>query len=199
MTEGALDGLLEQIRACRICESALPDGVRPVLRIRPSAQILIAGQAPGKRVHASGVPYDDRSGDRLREWLGISRDAFYDDSWIAIVPMGFCFPGYTPAGADRPPRPECVRNWHDRLFAAAPQFALVLAIGRYAQHYHLNGLTRKSVAQTVHAWREYGPVAIPLPHPSWHNNSWLKKNPWFHSDLLPHLRTRVAEILSSPS
>ena len=194
-----LDGVLAQIRACRICENELSDGVRPVLRISTTARILIAGQAPGKRVHNSGVPYDDRSGDRLRDWLGIGRDVFYDETRIALVPMGFCFPGYTVAGSDKPPRPECVRNWHDRLFAAGPKFELVLAIGRHAQHYHLNGRVRKSVAETVQAWREYGPSAIPLPHPSWHNNSWLNKNPWFHTELLPSLRAKTAEILFSRS
>jgi uracil-DNA glycosylase len=187
--------VVREIRACRLCEGKLADGVNPVLRVSSTARICIAGQAPGKRVHQTGIPYDDRSGDRLREWLGISREVFYDDSRIAIIPMAFCFPGYTDTGADRPPRPECRRTWHDRLFAAAPKFRLILAIGGYAQHYHLNGGARQSVS----AWREYGPLAMPLPHPSWHNNNWLNRNPWFHCELLPVLRARVAQILSHAS
>ena len=194
-----LHNLVAEIRACTICAAKLADGVRPVLRISRMARICIAGQAPGRRVHHSGTPYDDRSGDRLREWLAISRDEFYDETRFAIVPMGFCFPGNTKSGADKPPRPECVRHWHDRLFAAGPQFELVLAIGSYAQHYHLNGRARKTVTETVQAWRDYGPLAIPLPHPSWHNNNWLKNNPWFHCELVPYLRDRVAQILSRKS
>jgi uracil-DNA glycosylase len=194
-----LHNLVAEIRACTICAAKLADGVRPVLRISPMARICVAGQAPGRRVHSSGTPYDDRSGDRLREWLGISRDEFYDESRFAIVPMGFCFPGNTRSGADKPPRPECVRHWHDRLFAAGPKFELVLAIGSYAQHYHLNGRVRKTVTETVQAWRDYGPFAIPLPHPSWHNNNWFKNNPWFHCELVPLLRDRVAQILSRKS
>jgi uracil-DNA glycosylase len=191
-----LSALLSEIRDCRICAKELPHGVRPVLRVSRSARLCIAGQAPGLRVHKTGIPYNDPSGERLRDWLGISRDIFYDESRVAMVPMGFCFPGYDEAGADLPPRPECRRNWHDRLFAAGPRFELVLAIGRYAQHYHLNGKAKKSVTETVRAWREYGPFAIPLPHPSWHNIAWLKKNPWFESELIPVLRARVAQALS---
>jgi uracil-DNA glycosylase len=190
-----LPRLVAEIRACRICQRDLVAGVRPVLRISKTARLCIAGQAPGMRVHSSGIPYDDPSGTRLRSWLGIDRETFYDESRIAIVPMGFCFPGYDANGGDRPPRAECARNWHDWLFAAAPKFKLVLAIGTYAQAYHLKVNAKKSVTETVRAWREYGPLAIPLPHPSWRNNGWLKKNPWFESELLPHLRARVAEIL----
>jgi uracil-DNA glycosylase len=196
-TSSGLPALLADIRGCRICAGELAHGVRPVLRISPTARLCIAGQAPGIRVHNSGIPYNDPSGERLRDWLGIDRDVFYDESRIAIVPMGFCFPGYDAAGADRPPRNECVRTWHDRLFAVAPKFKLVLPIGSYAQAYHLKPNARKTMTETVRAWREYGPLAIPLPHPSWHNNGWLKKNPWFESELLPHLRSRVAQILSS--
>lgn len=162
----------------------------------PTARLCIAGQAPGMRVHNSGIPYNDPSGDRLRAWLGLTRDVFYDESRIAIVPMGFCFPGYDEAGADLPPRPECVRNWHDLLFRAAPEFPLVLTIGLYAQRYHLRGAVKGSMTDTVKAWREYAPRNIPLPHPSWRNNAWLKKNPWFESELLPHLRASVAAALS---
>lgn len=192
-----LSRLLADIRACRVCENDLADGVRPVLRIGKTARLCIAGQAPGMRVHNSGIPFNDPSGTRLRSWLGIDRETFYDESRVAIVPMGFCFPGYDSNGADKPPRLECVSNWHDRLFKSAPKFKLVLAIGTYAQAYHLKMKPKKNVTETVRAWREYGPLAIPLPHPSWRNNGWLKKNPWFESELLPHLRARVAEILSS--
>jgi len=162
-----------------------------------TARLCIAGQAPGQRVHDSGIPYDDASGQRLRAWLGMAPDIFYDESRVAIVPMGFCFPGYDAAGADKPPRPECSRHWHERLFAAAPKFRLLLAIGTYAQRYHLNGGAKKSVTETVRAWREYGPFVIPLPHPSWRNNGWLRKNPWFEAELIPQLRARVAQALSS--
>jgi uracil-DNA glycosylase len=191
-----LAAILADIRACRICAPYLPHEPRPILRVSATARLCIAGQAPGLRVNNSGIPYNDPSGDRLRTWLGLGRDVFYDESRVAIVPMGFCFPGYDETGADRPPRPECVRNWHDRLFEAAPKFPLVLVIGTYAQRYHLRGLTKPSVTDTVKAWREYAPRIIPLPHPSWRNNAWLKKNSWFESELLPHLRERVADALS---
>ena len=189
--------ILADIRACRLCAGELTDGVRPVLRMSATARLCIAGQAPGMRVHNSGIPYTDASGDRLRSWLGIGPDIFYHEARIAIVPMGFCFPGYDAAGSDKPPRPECVRAWHDRLFAAAPPFPLTLAIGTYAQKYHLKGGAKKTVTETVQAWREYGQTVIPLPHPSWRNTSWLKKNPWFETELLPDLRKRVARVLSS--
>jgi uracil-DNA glycosylase len=190
-----LAALVSDIHACRSCAAELPHGVRPVLRISGTARLCIAGQAPGIRVHNSGIPYNDPSGKRLRAWLGIDADTFYDERRVAIVPMGFCFPGYDAAGGDKPPRAECGRLWHDRLFAAAPKFKLMLAIGSYAQTYHLKSGAKKSMTETVRAWREYGPV-IPLPHPSWRNNGWLKKNPWFESELLPDLRARVTEILS---
>ncbi|HEX3483679.1 MAG TPA: uracil-DNA glycosylase family protein [Micropepsaceae bacterium] len=190
-----LAALVSDIHACRSCAAELPHGVRPVLRISGTARLCIAGQAPGIRVHNSGIPYNDPSGKRLRAWLGIDADTFYDERRVAIVPMGFCFPGYDAAGGDKPPRAECGRLWHDRLFAAAPKFKLMLAIGSYAQTYHLKSGAKKSMTETVRAWREYGPV-IPLPHPSWRNIGWLKKNPWFESELLPDLRARVTEILS---
>jgi uracil-DNA glycosylase len=193
-----LPSLLADIRKCQICARDLAHGVRPVLRMSATARVCIAGQAPGLRVHNTGIPYNDPSGERLRAWLGIGRDMFYDESRVAIVPMGFCFPGYDEAGADLPPRPECVRTWHDRLFAAAPKFKLTLVIGTYAQRYHLRGRTKKTVTETVRAWQEYGPLAIPLPHPSWRNNAWLKKNQWFENELLPYLRAAVAGALSSP-
>jgi uracil-DNA glycosylase len=193
----SLATLLSQIRDCRICEAHLADGVRPVLRASKTARLCIAGQAPGLKVHNSGIPYNDASGERLRDWLQMDREAFYDETKVAIVPMGFCFPGYDALGADKPPRPECVKTWHDRLFSALPQFKLILAIGTHAQRYHLHGMARKSMTETVEAWREYRPLVIPLPHPSWRNNSWLKKNPWFELELLPELRRRVKDAVSS--
>jgi uracil-DNA glycosylase len=192
----SLNNLLAEIRACRICEKHLADGVRPVLRVSKTAKVCIAGQAPGLRVHKTGIPYNDASGDRLRGWLEVERDVFYDEAKVAIVPMGFCFPGYDELGADKPPRPECVKTWHDRLFATLPQFKLILAIGTYAQRYHLHGMAQKRMRDTVEAWRDYGPLVIPLPHPSWRNNSWLKKNPWFELELIPELRRRVKDAVS---
>ncbi len=189
--------LLADIRACRVCEAHLTHEPRPTLRMSRTARLCIAGQAPGLRVHNTGIPYNDASGERLRAWLGIDRDVFYDEASVAIVPMGFCFPGYDEAGADRPPRPECVRTWHDKLFAAAPPFTLVLVIGTYAHRYHLRGRAKKNVTDTVRAWRDYGPKYIPLPHPSWRNNGWLKKNSWFENELVPHLRARVEDALFS--
>jgi uracil-DNA glycosylase len=191
-----LDALLADIRECRICAGALSHAPRPVVRASATARICIAGQAPGIRVHNTGIPFNDPSGDRLRAWLGLTREVFYDEAKIAIVPMGFCFPGHDTAGGDRPPRPECAKTWHDRLFAAAPEFALTLTIGIYAQRYHLKGTAKKDMTLTVKAWREYAPKVVPLPHPSWRNNAWLKKNPWFEQELLPYLRERVAAALS---
>jgi uracil-DNA glycosylase len=191
-----LSSLIADIRACRICAACLPHEPRPVLRLSKSARLCIAGQAPGLRVHNTGIPYNDPSGERLRDWLGIGRDIFYDESRVAILPMGFCFPGYDEAGADKPPRPECARTWHDRLFAVAPEFPLVLVIGTYAQRYHLRDRVKPTVTETVKAWKDYGPRHVPLPHPSWRNNAWLKKNPWFETELLPYLRSRVQAALS---
>jgi uracil-DNA glycosylase len=196
--KNSLVALVKDIRGCRICASQLAHEPRPTLRMSGRARLCIAGQAPGLRVHNTGVPYNDPSGERLRAWLSIGPEIFYDETRVAIVPMGFCFPGYDEAGADKPPRPECVLTWHDRLFAAAPQFKLVLAIGTYAHRYHLRGRAKRSVTDTVKAWRDYGPEYIPLPHPSWRNNGWLKKNPWFESELIPYLRARVQDTLSSP-
>jgi len=186
-----------EAKACRLCAKHLPFGPKPVFLVGRTARLLIVGQAPGRRVHETGVPWNDPSGDRLRAWLQLAPEVFYDQSRIAIVPMGFCFPGYDESGSDKPPRPECVRTWHDRLFGAAPRFALTLAIGTYAQKYHLKGGAKKTMTQTVRAWREYGQKVIPLPHPSWRNTGWLKKNPWFETELLPDLRKRVARVLSS--
>lgn len=205
----ALDRLARDIHACRICRDGprsgappLPHEPRPVCILSSSARILVAGQAPGVRVHESGVPFTDPSGERLRDWLGIGEAVFYDPSRIAIVPMGFCFPGLDAKGSDRPPRRECAEAWHDRIMAAMPQIELVLAIGQYAQRYHLGPRCRATLTATVSAWSEiaaatHGPRVMPLPHPSWRNSGWLKRNPWFAIDLLPFLRHEVSRLLSA--
>lgn len=160
-----------------------------------SAKLCIIAQAPGVRVHETGLSFNDPSGDRLRDWMGVDRETFYDESKIAIVGMGFCFPGYDANGSDRPPRRECAPAWHEKLFAILPPFGLTLLVGTYAQVHYLD--TKPNVTATVKAWREYGPNVVPLPHPSWRNNAWLKKNPWFGEELLPYLRSRVGRVLAS--
>lgn len=196
-----LVALAGSVRACRICRDRsigrpLPHEPRPVLRVSGTARILIAGQAPGTRVNVSGIPFDDRSGDRLRGWMGVSRDEFYDSSRIAILPMGFCFPGPDAKGSDLPPRRECAPAWRDGLLALMPQVELVLAVGLYAQAWHLKTLRRATLTETVADWRAIAgatrePSVIPLPHPSWRNTAWLKKNPWFEAELLPYLRNEI--------
>ncbi|MFK8252036.1 uracil-DNA glycosylase family protein [Ancylobacter terrae] len=209
--DDSLDTLLAAIRGCRVCidtplRAPLPHAPRPVIRVSPSARLLIASQAPGTKVHLSGLPFTDASGDRLRDWMGVTPEIFYDVSRIAIAPMGFCFPGQDARGADLPPRPECAATWHDRLFAALPDFELVLVIGAPAQNYHLRRLglerfTRLSLTERVVRWREIwearrSPRLLPLPHPSWRNTGWLKRNPWFAEELLPVLRAEVAQVLA---
>ena len=190
-----LDALLAEIRACRQCEAVLPLGPRPVLRASATATLLIAGQAPGTLVHGSGVPWDDASGVRLRGWLGLDRTAFYDESRIAIVPMGFCYPGRGASG-DLPPRPECRAAWHPRLLPLLPDVKLVLAIGQYAQAHHLGERRKKTLTDTVAAWREYAPHGVfPLPHPSPRNVAWFVHNPWFDAEVVPALRAAVADAL----
>ncbi len=190
---GTFPALLESVRKCRLCEEFLPLGPRPVLQIHPQARILIAGQAPGRRVHESGIPFDDASGDRLREWMGVSRQTFYDETQIAILPMGFCYPGTGKSG-DLPPRPECEKAWRRPLLDALQDLKLTLVIGQYAQKWHLPQ-TRKNLTETVRAWEDYGDGTIPLPHPSPRNNIWLKKNPWFGESVLPRLKIAVREAL----
>jgi uracil-DNA glycosylase len=191
----ALQNLLGEIRACRACAAHLAHGVRPVLRASASARLAIVSQAPGIRVHNTGLPFNDPSGDRLREWIGVDRDTFYDESRVAIVPMGFCFPGYDGAGGDKPPRKECARLWRKRLFDQLPYFRLTLLVGSYAQAWHLGADVKAGMTQTVATWRSYLPRYIPLPHPSWRNNAWLKKNPWFEGELVPYLRKRTRLVL----
>lgn len=197
-----LPQLVETIRACRICRdrpegSPLPHEPRPVLRVSETATICVVGQAPGARVHASGVPFSDPSGDRLRAWMGIDAEVFYDVRRVAIVPMGFCFPGQDARGADLPPRRECARAWRNELFAAMPQISFLLAVGSYAHRWHLGTATSATLTETVAAWREImettsDPTILPLPHPSWRNNAWIKKNRWFERELLPVLRDEIA-------
>ncbi len=200
---------MSSIRACRICRdqptgTALPHEPRPVLQVSSTARICIAGQAPGTRVHASGRPFTDPSGDRLRDWLGVDSDTFYDATRIALVPMGFCFPGLNAKGADLPPRRECAPAWRDDLFVAMPDLHLLLVVGLYAQSWHLGALNRRTLTETVSNWRSImaaskdgdGPLIMPLPHPSWRNNAWLKRHPWFEAELLPILRAEVQMALS---
>lgn len=190
-TNAALQGLLREVRACTICAAHLPLPPRPVLQAGAAARILIAGQAPGRKVAASGVPFDDASGDRLRAWMGIDKAAFHDPDFIAILPMGFCYPG-TGASGDLPPRPECAATWRERLLEQLPSIELTLVIGTYAQAWHLKPAGGgASLTATVAAWREHGARVLPLPHPSPRNNGWLQRNPWFEADVLPELKARV--------
>ncbi len=189
-----LSALLREVRACTVCAAHLPNPPRPVLRASSTARLLIVGQAPGRRVHESGIPWNDPSGDRLRDWLQLNRDTFYDESRIAIIPTAFCYPGSGKQG-DLPPRPECAPLWHPRLLAAMPQIELTLLVGSYAQAWYLGDRAHKTLTETVQHYRDYLPRFLPLPHPSWHNQQWLKKNPWFAAEVLPLLRERVAELV----
>ena len=182
--------LLEEIRACRLCEALLPLGPRPIVQFHPMARLLIIGQAPGRRVHESGIHWNDPSGDRLREWLHLDKAAFYDERLVAVMPMGFCYPGKSSSG-DRPPRPECAPQWHDRLLAHLPKIELTLLIGTYAQRRYLGDRYRENLTATVRAWRDYLPTFLPLPHPSPRNRYWLAKNPWFEQEVIPALRARL--------
>ncbi len=187
--------LLADVRACTICAEALPHGPRPVVQMSRSSRVLIVGQAPGRRVHESGVPFDDPSGDRLRDWMGVTREQFYDDRLVAILPMGFCYPGSGRSG-DLPPRPECAPAWREPLLAQLKNVELTIVLGRYALAYHLPR-AGKSVTEAVLAWREHWPHVVPLPHPSPRNRAWFKRNPWFESELIPKLRRRVRKLLAT--
>ncbi|KAA1157449.1 uracil-DNA glycosylase family protein [Pseudoalteromonas fuliginea] len=187
--------LIEQVSKCVICEPHLPLGARPVIQFNPNARILIAGQAPGIKVHETGVPFNDASGNRLREWLGLTIDEFYDANNIAILPMGFCYPGRGKSG-DLPPRKECAPTWREQLLAALPNIELTIVLGKYAQAYHLPDTKKMPLTELVKSWREYWPNYLVLPHPSPRNNIWLKKNPWFEQDVLPELGKRIATILN---
>ncbi|MGY8640019.1 MAG: uracil-DNA glycosylase family protein [Verrucomicrobiales bacterium] len=189
-----LSSLISEVQSCTHCEQHLALGPRPVLQIHPTAKILIAGQAPGSKVHKTGVPFDDPSGERLRAWLNISRETFYDPEKIAILPMGFCYPGKGKSG-DLPPRPECAELWRQRILKELGNVELTLLIGKYAQDWHLDVPKKTTLTELVKNWRSFGPEAIPLPHPSPRNNIWLKKNEWFERDVVPELQTRVANLL----
>ncbi|WP_228064341.1 uracil-DNA glycosylase family protein [Novilysobacter avium] len=197
-TDTALEDLLVDIRACRICEACLPLGPRPVLTAARSARLLIAGQAPGRRVHMSGVPWDDASGARLRDWLGIDSETFYDPTQVAIVPIGFCYPGKAGSG-DAPPRPECRATWHPRLLPLLPEIRLNILIGQYAQAYFLGPSRPGNLTATMRQWRDFLPRYLPLPHPSPRNVAWFKANPWFEGEVLPELRDEVRRVLGSPT
>lgn len=203
----ALDRLANDIRACRICVETplgkpLPHQPRPVVVPSATARVLIAGQAPGTKVHATGLPFNDASGDRLRDWLGVGRETFYDPRYFAIVPMGFCFPGQDAKGGDLPPRRECAPAWRRQLVDLMPQVDLVLAIGLYAQAWHLGSMRRASLTDTVADWRAIwdetsAPHVLALPHPSWRNTGWLKKNPWFEMELLPFLKLEIGRRIAA--
>jgi len=188
-----LDALVADIRACTVCAPHLPHAPRPVVRVHAEARVLIAGQAPGRLVHETGLPFNDPSGDRLRDWMGIDREKFYDQSKIAVAAMGFCFPG-TVNGADLPPRKECAPLWRPRLLPLLNNLRLTLLVGGYAQRYHLE--TKRGLTETVREWRRFNETVLPLPHPSWRNSGWLKREPWFEAELVPELRRRVARALS---
>jgi uracil-DNA glycosylase len=194
MPSGPLDKLLAEARACQVCAPCLPFPPKPVLRAAATARILIVGQAPGRRVHETGIPWNDPSGDRLRDWMQVTRDVFYDESRIAIIPTGFCYPGTGPGG-DLPPRPECAPLWHPRLLAALPNIRLTLLVGSYAQAHYLGERAQKTLTETVRHYRDYLPQFLPLPHPSPRNQMWLKRNPWFAEEVLPLLREAVGREL----
>lgn len=191
------EALFDEIGACRLCAprfaaTATAHAPRPVPWFRASARILIAGQAPGARVHASGRPFADASGERLRDWLGMDAETFYDRDRVAVVPMAFCFPGYDARGSDLPPPPLCAATWHARVMAALPKLRLRVLVGGASIRWHLG---RRALTQTVRDWRDYAPDTFPLPHPSWRNTGWLKANPWFAAEVLPALRARVAQVM----
>jgi uracil-DNA glycosylase len=195
MPKTRLDALFAEVRACSACAAHLPLGPRPVLRGRASARLIIISQAPGTKVHETGLSFNDRSGDRLREWLGIDRESFYDERRVAILPMGLCYPGRYARGGDLPPRPECAPLWHDRVLAALPHLELTLLVGSYAIDHYLGARAKPRLAETVAAWRDYLPRFFPLPHPSWRTVTFERKNPWFDAELLPALRRRVKRLL----
>ena len=182
-------------RACRLCEDRLPLGPRPILRVSTTARLLIVAQAPGTKVHETGLSFNDRSGDRLREWLAMSRETFYDESRVAILPMGMCYPGRDSHGGDRPPIRDCAPLWHPRLRPLLPRIELTLLIGSHAQRFYLKDRAKPTLNETMRAFRDYLPEFLVLPHPSWRNTGWLRRNPWFAAELLPELRRRVKRLM----
>jgi uracil-DNA glycosylase len=193
----SLEPLLAEIRACRACAAELPFEPSPVVRVSTETRILISSQAPGRLVHESGLPFDDPSGDRLRDWMGVDRVTFYGDPKIGVAGMAFCYPGTDPNGADYPPMPRCAKLWRERLLAELPNVELSLLVGGYAQAWTFGKAAGRSVTETVRAWRDFPSNMLPLPHPSWRNTGWLKRNPWFEAELAPYLRNRVSLILKS--
>jgi uracil-DNA glycosylase len=190
-----LKNLLKEVNDCRLCEEHLPLGPIPVVQAGSQARILIAGQAPGRKVHETGIPFNDPSGVRLRDWMGIDKSIFYDDSKIALLPMGFCYPGTGKSG-DLPPRPECADAWREKLLSNLPEIELTLLVGQYGQKYHLGNSRKDNLTKTVKSWKEYWKVGLlPLPHPSPRNNMWLRKNAWFEKDILPALKSRVQKLI----
>ena len=191
----SLEAVLADIAACRACAPELPHEPRPVVRVSPQTRLLICGQAPGRRVHESGLPFTDPSGDRLRAWMGVDYETFYGRPEIGVAAMAFCFPGTNPKGGDFPPPPRCAQLWRPQLLQQLPQVELTLLVGGYAQEWALGGRMQANMTETVRAWRDYGPAILPMPHPSWRNTGWLKRNPWFEDEVTPYLRQRVLEIL----
>ncbi len=191
----SLQAVLADIAACRACAPELPHEPRPVVRVTRATRLLICGQAPGRRVHESGLPFTDPSGDRLRGWMGVDDETFYGRPEIGVAAMAFCFPGTNPKGGDFPPPPRCAQLWRPQLLGALPNVELTLLVGGYAQDWALGDRMKGNMTQTVRAWRDYAPAILPLPHPSWRNTGWLKRNPWFEGEVTPYLRQRVLEIL----
>jgi uracil-DNA glycosylase len=191
----SLKSLLREVRACTVCQSALPLGARPVLQAAPTARLLIVGQAPGRKVHATSVPWNDASGDRLRAWLQIDRATFYDAERVAIVPMGFCYPGAAGSGGDRPPRRECAPLWHARLVGSLRDIRCTLLVGQYAQKHYLRAARKSTLTETVRTFAAYGPRFFPLPHPSWRSVPWMRQNPWFEERVLANLREAVRAVV----
>ena len=194
MSRSKLDMLTKEVRECTICAKHLPFEPKPVLSPSRKAKILIIGQAPGTKVHNTGIPWNDPSGNKLRDWMGVDREIFYDNNLIAIMPTGFCYPGKGNSG-DLPPRPECAPQWHPKLLKLMPQIELTLLIGQYAQRYYLNDSKKKTLTDTVSAWKEYSPKYLPMPHPSPRNKLWLKKNAWFEKEVVPVLKRRIKKLL----
>jgi len=192
-----LQDILNDIRACRACAGVLPHTPRPVVRVFPETRLLICGQAPGRRVHESGLPFTDPSGDRLRDWMGVGYETFYADPRIGVAAQAFCYPGTAPKGGDYPPPSRCAELWRPQLLDALPRMELTLLVGGYAQAWALGDRAKRTMTDTVRAWREYAPDLLVLPHPSWRNTAWLKKNPWFEAEVLAYLRERVRRILTS--
>lgn len=193
--QARLDQMLVEVRACTHCRAHLPRGARPVLRAHSTASVLVVGQAPGTKVHETGIPWNDPSGVRLRQWLDVPPDSFYDPTKFAIIPMGFCYPGRDLRGGDLPPRPECAPIWHERLRTLLPHIGLTLLIGSYAQRHYLGGRSHKTLTETVRHWRDYAPEYLPTPHPSPRNTLWLKRNAWFEKEVVPRLRARVHTLI----